>query len=374
VENHVTPDTPSAQEAQRLIAAGPSGWRLRRLGRPGTAVGRVLGMVLRGRMPHQQMVNRRLLESVGHVNLRVDTLVERLDAADRAQSAIANRLTSNEELADDLILAGEAGRAATASVAARIGDPEELPRIEDVLAASRARPYVSEPFPMWDEPGAGTVMGFVRAGDGEEAAEERYKLFEDRFRGPEARVTDLQRPYLKLLDGRGTVLDVGCGRGEMLDLLRERGIAAHGIDIDVAMIARCVEKGHVDAEVADVNAHLESVPDGTYGAIFCAQVVEHLPYGELVEMLGLAARKLRPDGIFVAETVNPHAPHALRAFWTDLTHQHPIFPEVALALCELAGFRSAYVFHPTGTGSIAVDSWAESAYAVVARLSQPQVR
>jgi SAM-dependent methyltransferase len=154
----------------------------------------------------------------------------------------------------------------------------------------------------------------------------------------------------------------------MLDLLRERGIAYFGVDPDDAMIARCVEKGHVDVEVVGAIEHLASVPDEHYGAIFCAQVIEHLPHDELGEMLALAVRKLRPDGVFIAETVNPHAPHALRAFWTDLTHQHPIFPEVALSLCELAGFGSAYVFHPTGTGSNDVDSWTQSAYAVVARL------
>jgi SAM-dependent methyltransferase len=128
-----------------------------------------------------------------------------------------------------------------------------------------------------------------------------------------------------------------------------------------------VHKGHTDVELSDANAHLASVPDGRYGAIFCAQVIEHLPYGDLLELLRLAALKLRPGGLFIAETVNPHAPHALRVFWTDLTHQHPIFPEVGLALCELSGFRTAYVFHPTGTGSVDTDAWTESAYAVVAR-------
>ena len=119
--------------------------------------------------------------------------------------------------------------------------------------------------------------------------------------------------------------------------------------------------------LAKYQSHLASVPDGHYGAIFCAQVIEHLPYAEFGELLALAARKLRPDGLFIAETVNPHAPHALRTFWTDLTHQHPIFPEVALAFCELAGFESAYVFHPVGIGVIDTDSWTQSAYAVVAR-------
>ena len=180
---------------------------------------------------------------------------------------------------------------------------------------------------------------------------------------------DLQRPYLELLDGHAPVLDFGCGRGEMLDLLRERGVAYHGVDVDEAMIARCRAKGHSEVEVAGASAHLASVADGSYGAIFSAQVIEHLPYAELDDLLRLAARKLRPGGLFIAETVNPHAPAALRMFWTDLTHHHPIYPEVALSLCELTGFASAYVFHPMGSGTVDRDSWTQSAYAVVARVT-----
>ena len=69
----------------------------------------------------------------------------------------------------------------------------------------------------------------------------------------------------------------------------------------------------------------------------------------------------------MAETVNPHAPHALKTFWTDPTHQHPLFPEVLLVLCRLAGFPSAYAFHPLGSGHVEDDRSRESEYAVVAR-------
>jgi len=365
------PQTPSALEADRLIGRGPAAWRLGRLGRPGRALGRLAQRFARGKAPYQQQVDRNLLESIGHVDARVDTIVARLDARDAsegdAHASLADRLIVSEQLMDDLVVASEMVRARLAEVAARIGDPDELPRLEDLLAASRARPYVAgSAYETWDEPEVGEVMGFSSNHLHSLAVAETYIHFEDRFRGPEERVKDLQRPYLPLLAPHAPVLDAGCGRGEMLDLLRERDIVYHGLDVDDAMIGRCRAKDHASVEVADVNAHLASVPDGRYGAIFSAQVIEHLPPAALVEMLRLAARKLRPGGLFVAETVNPHAPHALRVFWTDITHQHPIFPEVALALCELAGFASAYVFHPTGTGAIEVDPWTQSAYAVVA--------
>src|SRR6202007_2375041 len=77
------------------------------------------------------------------------------------------------------------------------------------------------------------------------------------------------------------------------------------------------------------------------------RVIEHLPQAALRRMLELAARKLRPGGLFIAETVNPHRLSSLKTFWVDPTHQHPIFPEVALAICAIAGFEPAYVFAPT---------------------------
>lgn len=373
MEDRPLPSTPPAQEADRLIASGPAGWRLGRFGRHGHRVARAVGRVSRGRLPYQQVVDRYLLSAIGHVDRRVDTLVARMDTRDRAldrtHSSLKERLRSGEELTDDVVMAVDALRGSIADLAARVGDPAQLPRVEDLLTASRARPYVEPSYRTWDEPGMGSVMGYSREGLDPAAEHERYRIFEDRFRGPEERVRTLQRPYLPLLEGRAPVLDIGCGRGEMLDLLREQGTAYHGIDVDEAMIARCVANGHSDVELADAIEHLAAADDGHYGAIFSAQVVEHLPAASLHDLLALAARKLRPDGLLIAETVNPHAPHALRVFWTDLTHQHPIFPEVALALCELAGFNSAYVFHPTGSGCGDVDAWTESAYAVVARLT-----
>jgi len=402
VDDHPLPNTPSAHTADRLIAEGSGGRRLQRLGAPGRRVGLVIGRLLRGRHSYREAVDRSLLDSIGHVDLRVDAIVARLDTVvsrldaigigtdigevhRRLDDAVARldaveplldgigevnlrvdsvvaRTRACDVLLDDMILAVDGLRERLDVLAGRLGRPDELPRVEDILNASRARPYLAEPFESWVEPEAGRVIGY-RANL---ARGSHYECFEDRFRGPEERVAQLQAPYVALLEGHEPVLDAGCGRGELLDLLRERGVAVHGVDLDEGMVARCATKGHTGVEVADINSHLRGVDDGTYGAIFSAQVVEHLPYDALCEMLALAQCKLRPGGRLVAETVNPHSPVALRAFWTDLTHRHPIFPEVALTLCEAAGFASAYVFHPTGGGDVEVDSWREPAYAVVA--------
>ena len=106
--------------------------------------------------------------------------------------------------------------------------------------------------------------------------------------------------------------------------------------------------------------------DASLGAIFSAQFIEHLPAGLLPELLEIARTKLLPDGVFIAETVNPHSPRALKAFWIDPTHQHPLFPETMLALCRLTGFEEGEIVFPLGSGDLETDLRLCGEYAVVA--------
>jgi hypothetical protein len=92
-----------------------------------------------------------------------------------------------------------------------------------------------------------------------------------------------------------------------------------------------------------------------------------MPPDALKRFLAVAYDKLRPGGLLVAETVNPHSVAALKAFWVDITHQHPLFPETMLALCRIAGFGSGYVFHPNGVGDVERDRSTTGEYALVAR-------
>jgi SAM-dependent methyltransferase len=237
--------------------------------------------------------------------------------------------------------------------------------IADVAEASRALPYMEgDPLARFEAPHVGEVIGY-RAGTDGAAAEFPYREFESVFRGSEERIAHTQRPYLDLLAGQAPVLDVGCGRGEMLDLLGEAGIDAIGVDLDPGMVERCREKGH-DVTLGDAVGFLEDRDVDSLGTVFSAQLIEHLPRPELERFVELAHDKLRGGGLFVAETVNPHCARALKAFWLDLTHQHPIFPEVALMLCRIAGFPEAYVFHPMGSGDASHDRFTQDAYAVVA--------
>ena len=164
-----------------------------------------------------------------------------------------------------------------------------------------------------------------------------YFAFESRMRGSVDAIRERQRRYVEDFRDAAPVLDVGCGRGELLQLLREAGIEARGIDADADMVAYARGEG-LDVEQADLLEHLERLDDGSLGGIFMGQVVEHLPPGVLVRSLELAAAKLRPGGVLIAETINPLSPLALRHYFADLTHAQPLVPETLELLARQSGF------------------------------------
>lgn len=229
----------------------------------------------------------------------------------------------------------------------------------------RVLPYMADSTrpQLFHHPVAGRVFGY-RAELAKTNGSEDYALFEDAFRGDYERIVDLQKSYVELLAGHTPVLDVGCGRGELLDILAEADIDATGIDPDAGMVERCRQKGH-DVTLADANTYLAGLDSNSLGAITACQVVEHMPYDYLREFIRLAFEKLRPSGLLVLETVNPHCHVALKAFWLDPTHQHPIFPEVLLVLGRIAGFGEVFAYHPTGIGDAERDMFEQPAYAVV---------
>jgi O-antigen chain-terminating methyltransferase len=169
-----------------------------------------------------------------------------------------------------------------------------------------------------------------------------YFAFESRMRGSVESIRERQRRYLEELRQNAPVLDIGCGRGELLGLLREAGVEARGIDADADMVAYARGDG-LDVEQADLVTYLEAAADDSLGAIFMGQVVEHLPAPTLVQTLRLATAKLRPGGVLIAETINPLSPIALRNYFADLTHAQPLVPETLELLARQSGFAETEV-------------------------------
>jgi SAM-dependent methyltransferase len=273
----------------------------------------------------------------------------------RVEAAMAAMRTEHEELRTSVGVLQQATHHMSKTLAAR-------------AASVAPREALSAP---GHTPGAASTL---------ETMSHKYVGFEDAFRGSpdaiRARLTD----YVPIFAGASDVLDIGCGRGEFLGLLRENGVSGRGIDLNDAMVEVCREKG-LEASKADALSYLGSLPDGSLGGLFAAQVVEHLEPAYLTRLLEAAFEKLRPGAPIVLETINPACWFAFfESYIRDITHVRPLHPDTLKFLLVASGFnqidiryRAPYPEHeklqPIATGAIAADA-IETLNANVKKLNQ----
>jgi glycosyltransferase involved in cell wall biosynthesis/SAM-dependent methyltransferase len=315
-------------------------------------------------LDRQTAIDRAILASIDELHQKIDRVAHEIDA--RASHHL------REERAQTL--------AALRRARGRVDDherwlwglqqhlTESRTAFEHHLAEHGSAPWMSTQFERWEDPVAGPVEGFRTPTP---PAASPYRAFEDRFRGPRGHVIEAQRPYASLLEGYGPVLDCGCGRGELLEVLREAGIPAAGVDLDEGMVTDARAAG-LEVSVGDAVAGLRETTRGSLGGVTAMQVIEHLPYPVLLEFLRAAEAALRRDGRLVVETVNPYWLPARNAFWVDPTHEHPLFPEVVLELCREAGFASGFVRYTEASGDLDHDRAHSAAYAIVAQAAPAQ--
>jgi O-antigen chain-terminating methyltransferase len=169
-----------------------------------------------------------------------------------------------------------------------------------------------------------------------------YVEFEDKFRGSQQDIFNSFKVYLPLIQEAkvGTpespILDVGCGRGEWLELLRDSGYTAKGLDINRVMLEQCRYKG-LEVQEADVIGYLRTLPDESLGAITGFHIIEHLPFETLINLFDESVRVLQPNGLVIFET--PNTRNILVGsgdFYRDPTHKNPIHPDT---LSFIAGAR-----------------------------------
>lgn len=176
-----------------------------------------------------------------------------------------------------------------------------------------------------------------------EPVEVDYFLFENRFRGSEEKIKEAMRYYLPWFEGRKNVLDIGCGRGEFLELMRENNIKARGIDVNEQFVDYCRQKG-LDVKLNDGVTELEGLEDNSLGGIFMGQVIEHLEPKYLTRLLELAAKKLEPGAYLVIETPNPTMLSTFsNSFYLDLSHTKPVHPETMKFLMEYYGLEAVEI-------------------------------
>ena len=277
------------------------------------------------------------------VNETFAEVAMRLDSIDHRTKEHEQRFTSVLDLIESLKLSSDEVRASLSILESRI----------------RAQPFNSELSPFEVNLEGLSTIGFE--GDGDQTLAD----FADLFRPDSEDLKHHLRSYLKWLPASGVAIDLGAGRGEMVDVLASAGLDAVGIDSDESMVDRCSALG-LKALKAEIGEHLASLADESADVISAIHVVEHVGTPELESWLREIARVLRPGGIFLAETPNPHAIDAFKAFWVDATHIRPYYPESLLHLAQVAGFSSALIW-AEGDGANILDRLGlAGSYAIIA--------
>lgn len=188
-----------------------------------------------------------------------------------------------------------------------------------------------------------------KAADRSAALDPLYAAFEDKFRGERALVRARVEPFVQWIreasagSAEAPVLDLGCGRGEWLELLRDHGMHARGVDLNRVFVEMCTGRG-LDVAHGDVIEELSALGDGSIGAVTSMHLVEHLPFETVIQLLDEIRRVLRPGGIVLLETPNPeNLSVGSFTFYMDPTHRNPLPPEALRWIVEARGFMSARI-------------------------------
>ena len=186
-----------------------------------------------------------------------------------------------------------------------------------------------------------------------------YATFEDQFRGTREDIKQRQRIYLPLIQqcqagtDHAPVLDIGCGRGEWLELLRDQRLVGRGVDLNRVFVQQCLED-HLHVIEQDAIAYLRSLPHHALGAITGFHIIEHLPIRTLIALFDEALRVLQPGGVAIFETPNPgNLLVGSCNFYLDPTHRNPLPAPLSRYLIEARGFIRAEIIelHPFDAGN-----------------------
>jgi SAM-dependent methyltransferase len=242
----------------------------------------------------------------------LQTITAYVDTKDRSLGA--SELVSRVALAEQRILALKRDVESLAS----------QPGISDGSARRAPQPSAGEPF-------AGAVDSLTYVG------------FEDRFRGSRGEIGSRVEGYVPIFAGAAGVVDLGCGRGELLLALKARGIQARGVDANEGMVELCRSQG-LDVERGDALGFLQKQKDGEIGGLAAIQVVEHFEPAYLLRVLETAFHKMRPGAPLLVETINPACWMAFfETYIRDLTHQRPLHPDTLRYLVQASGFSAVDV-------------------------------
>lgn len=392
--------------AERYLAHGPAlPWgESSNLGRPGLVARQALHRVLRPHLVREAEFQAAIVEAVSAIlaavreadshtsdvaggleaqlgagRERLDeimaALVEQLDdhgerlarveleqryAHDYATGRVGELVERGQQAEDAAARAQERQAAARAEIAERVRELGH--RIAALESRAAARPCPpGAPLMTLDDEGR-EAIGFRADTEGAGAPGGLAPLVD----GSEDAVRQRRRELLPALAGRLEVLELGCGRGELLDVLSETGISCRGVEADSELVARCREKGHA-VEPGEPLELLDAEPDRSVDALAAAELVERLSYADLERLLALARAKLAAGGELVLQTRNPRGADPSAGAALDPRLRAQLLPEALVALLRSHGFASALVSFPSGSGALREDRGSQPFYTVQAR-------
>ena len=185
-----------------------------------------------------------------------------------------------------------------------------------------------------------------------------YRAFEEKFRGPRGLIQQRLEVYLPFVQPvcaaypEALVLDLGCGRGEWLELLQKNSIAAMGVDLDTGMLEAC-QQINLKVQCQDALESLKQLQDGSASVVSAFHLVEHLPFDRVKDLVAECHRVLKPGGLLIMETPNPeNFMVATHNFYLDPTHLRPIPPDLLAFVPEYFGYESVKILRLQETDGV----------------------
>ena len=185
-----------------------------------------------------------------------------------------------------------------------------------------------------------------------------YLALEDRFRGSRDLIKSRLQVYLPFIEPLKEVypdlhaIDLGCGRGEWLEILGERGFQAQGVDLNAGMLSACRDLG-LKVQTGDALSFLKKLSDESQVIVSAFHLVEHIPFEDLQEIVKESLRVLKPTGLLILETPNPeNIIVGTSSFYMDPTHTSPIPPDLLAFLPEYYGYHHTKILRLQETPEI----------------------
>ena len=293
-------------------------------------------------------VNTALIVFLQQITAFVDTKNRALVAGLRDQlAALERRLEPMAELRTQMTVVQRAVQSVVSRQSA-VGSPGSTSVSRQSPVVGQQSPVISQQSPVISQqsPVISQQSPVISRDERSPAGDYRYVAFEDEFRGSPDAIAEKLRAYVPILAGAdksAVVVDLGCGRGELLTMLKAAGVHGRGIDANRDMVAAARSRG-LDVNEGDALTFLESMRDRSLGGVVATQLVEHLEPSYLLALIDAAARKLRDRAPIVIETINPACWLAFfSSYIRDMTHVRPVHPETLQYLLRAHGFQRVEV-------------------------------